>query len=194
MKKFLFAVVMICQLILAGTLCAEIVDFSTLGANTIDITKPSGYTIGDVAFSYDNQGFAGERAYISSNGINGSTVGPLMIDFASPVSALSFNFSLVNATAADPDALFITLTNSITNAFIDLLFSTNASGNGNFSYTGGAYDKASMFFDTSTPTFTLDTVSYTPDVAGAVPEPASMMLLVCGLLSLVGLKVRPTSK
>ena len=197
MKIIIAAVLLLAQFAVAGPASATLVDFSDM-QETIDITQainPAGYSASGVTFSYDDFGSGVDFATVDSFGIFGTTPGVLLLDFATPSTALNLNFSLLEAVLADPqtgqipDALTVLFfragnMSDFTSASAD--FQANDPGDltlgfatGALAYSGLSFDHAELYFSTDAPFFTVDNVSYQP-----VPEPTSFVLLALGLLVL----------
>jgi hypothetical protein len=196
MKQKLLMIAFLIELLLVGTAIATPVqvDFTTLGSNFYDITKPGSYTIGEVTFSYENFGNTADSATIDSLGVWGTTGGSLSLDFARPAKTLGFDFSLPNVSNSYTEALYTVLSGlgvgPISASFIPYDPTDPASlgdARGTFSFTGASFNKADMYFTVEVPYFTVSNVSYEPE-ASPVPVPPGVLLLASGLLGMVGIR------
>ncbi len=182
MKRFAAAVGLLAQLFVAGTVLAMPVnvDFTVLGGSTVDITSPNSLTLNGMTMQYDNFGSTADTARATAAGLGGSTFGSLMFDLGGvQATSLNFGFSLVGAQAPVTNAVGVTLFSNGA-SLADVSANTDAAGAGQFSYTGGAFDKAIMFFGLDTPEFAVASVSY--DTASVpVPEPSAFALFAAGL-------------
>lgn len=199
MKRLLVIMAVLAQIVVAGAAFAApvTVDFSTIAVDPpgfFDITTggtPGSYTLDGITFSYDNFESVLDTATIYELGVFGSTGGSLMFDFASPATALRFDFSLPGVFDPVLGALQV-ITFSMDGIDLGYSVSADATGLSSFGETAGVLDfangpfnKAQMFFTTDVLTFSIDSLSYEPAVA-AVPEPGMLMLLAAGLFGLAG--------
>ncbi len=207
MKSTIVSLLVLLQLLTAGTALATNVDFfSALGTNQFGISGPSRssgwtyfpqsdasnyltmwYNDGTDPLSTDPQNPIG-FAQVDWTGIFGDSAGgPLVFDFNSTQRALSFHFSLLGEISP-LDGLAISFFND--GNLIDFAtaltpdLDINGNSSGLLMYKGPLFNEAAMFFFTdnaNVPLFTIDSVNYS-----AVPEPASFGLISIGLLGMGG--------
>jgi len=200
MKRFIVAIILITQVIVAGVALATPVtlDFSgiTIGQ---DVTIPNPpVALNGVTISYDDYVSGVDFALIDTAGIFGTTGGSLNLNFSIPATMLALDFSLLDATSTMgdgsqiPDSLIaIFFRNGV---FLDSISvaadffaydpatdPTLGLATGLLAYSGSAFDQATMFFSFDAPFFTASNISYEP-----VPEPATFLLLAAGLLGFSG--------
>jgi hypothetical protein len=177
------------------------VDCGVVAVET-DITLPNTLTLDGIIFSYDNYGSSTDSASINNNGISGTTLGLLTFNFDAPAYSLNFDFFLRGgAPGLIPDALIVTLSNG-GNGVADLTFQTTSFipydprnpvkeslAFGSFAYGGAPFNQAEMYFSLDAPYFNVSRITYNP-----APEPATVVLLACGMLVLNWRKVYPVKR
>ncbi|MEI7436081.1 MAG: hypothetical protein WCL16_04655 [bacterium] len=151
------------------------VDFSVLGSNTVDITtvlNPSGYTIGDVTFRYDDLGSGVDFASVDQYGILGTTFGSLLFDFNTPVTSLKFDFSVLNVTGQVSNGLFISFLSGGVEVSNLLVAATNfvpydpvnptlgGDALGSLAFNGIPFDQVAMYFSLDGPYFDVANIVY----------------------------------
>jgi|GEM_PF-936207 len=205
MEQILGAISLLGILIFAGPAFAMPVDvdFSSLGANSADITIPDSCVLDGVTFHYDNFGIAtdtfGNPAVVQVDGgsVWGSTYGCLTPDFNTPATALTFDFALLGASQSVDDALVVTFSNSgnsVTDTVVPTAFAPYDPNNpglggdslGTLTYKSAQFDQALIFFSIDAPYFGASNMTYEP-VSTTAPEPGSLLALVAGFLSASGL-------
>lgn len=188
---------------------ADIVDFSGLGTNAVDIgastTSGNGFVLGNVQFLYDDFGdpLANGTAYISGDGITGfagsSGLNGLLEFIFNPgatppipiAGGLIFHFTL--GTATDPlsvaDGAMVTLLNALTdtNTFPTDL---NGAGTASFLSPSGPYTEAETLFTGDQSAFFFNV----SDLAFDVPEPGSIVLVGSLLVMLGFVRRRPAKR
>jgi hypothetical protein len=161
------------------------VDFASLGSDVKDISStsaPSGFTLDNVQFLYEDFGDTTTSAVVDGNGVEGfgsnGLTGQLEFMFAAPTTGLVFNFHL-DLAAAYPDGAFVSLGGSIP----DTTIVTDANGDGTFSYISSfpTVNSAQIFFSASpdATAFTVTSLAY-----NVVPEPGTLALTGSMLLLL----------
>ena len=166
------------------------VDFSVLDTtSSISVADlPGGLTLNGVTMWYDPQGNPTSAA-ADQLGIYGDTNGLLVLQFATPATQLSFDFSILSVfgpTSQGAFAMFNNLPGDIVIApgnYVPDDPSNPLLGGasyGTLSYTGPAFDQADIYFSLDGPIFTAGNITYTP-----VPEPATLCLLGLGAIGLL---------
>jgi hypothetical protein len=155
--------------------------------------------MGGVTLSYDNFGSGLGSASVSPTGITGGTYGSLILTFASPVTSLSFDFALGNATGPIGDALAITFKGG-GNDVSDFGVSTanyspydparpenGGSSSGSVRFSGAAFDQAILFFSPDAGSFSVGNTSYAngslPALTNVVVTPGNGFVAVGGTAS-----------
>ena len=167
MRQRLVVSALFVQFTLATTAMAvRTVDFTTLGASSIDITmatNPVGAALDGVIFKYDNAGSAADTALVDSTGISGSTFGALTFLFISPTTQLNFDFSLLGVAAPSVDGVTMTFTNAgalVTDLIVPANTLAGGNANGSVAYNGAAFNQVTMFFSLDSTSFTAGNVTY----------------------------------
>jgi len=186
-------------LVQAVALHAIPVDFSALGAATVDISSsvnPDGTTLDGVTFRYVDFGDLNNFATISSLGVTGSNGGSLILDFSAPATALSFSFTVFPFAPPVAEAIYATLRFGTGDTGVDVIVPASLSDGydgalGSFSYSGSTFNHVEMYFayDEPLPYFSVDTLSYEPAPVGLVPDASSTIgLMAMGFVGLVGVR------
>jgi hypothetical protein len=169
------------------------VDFSVLGANTVDITvqnNPAGLTLNGVNFGYDNFGSPADVANANSAGILGTTLGVLLLSFSDLVTGLNLDFSVLDVTGPEPETLLAIFDNGdfvvVPGTFVPNDPNNPTLGDivGSLAYQNLAlpFTQATLFFspvaeDLAPPVnFTVSNVSYDVKSQGAIPEPSTIII------------------
>ena len=172
------------------------VDFSVLGADSYSITAPDSYTLDGVTFRYDNLGSIDDIAQIDAYGVFGSTYGSLILDFGSPVTAVSLDFTAIAVYGPVNNAISVAFSNagsgvggsSVSASDFELYDPGNpllgGDAYGTLSYNGVTFNRALISFSADAPYFSVDSLTYTP-----APEPSALAVLAAGLLRLPGIRL-----
>lgn len=111
-------------------------------------------------------------------GGNNPTGGSLIIEFATPVTSLTFDFVLPDTVTPVTDGLSVTFKND-GNDVADLLVPANPAGGhllGSLAYSGAEFNQVTIFFSLDAPTFNIAELSYEP-----VPDPTPPHPGFCGM-------------
>ncbi len=188
MKSVVTAVLALLLVTAGSVLAAPVtVDFTQLGGSVVDLA--AGYTLNGVTFTYNNFGGT-DTATVDSSGVFGGTNGLLTLDFNWCVGGLTFTYSILGVSGVTPpisDGVIAIFNNGApalsvpadfcpgctTDLVGTLAYGTLATPSG----WVGPFTSTGLYFSTSGPFFTIDSLTY-----DTVPEPASLLLLACGLV------------
>ncbi len=193
MKRFsiFFALIALPLLSIPATADVVVVDFASLGIETVDLTLSdnppgwTGYSTPDgLSFLYDNPDSNGEFAYISSTGVFGTTGQALSLDFSPTMGGLAreltVDFALLGVTEPVGAGLAVIFDNGqIAFADANQFDADQGIAYGTLAYQGRSFGQASLHFAPAS-YFDVSGVSYT-----SVPEPSALMLLIPGLAGII---------
>lgn len=179
MKRILAVIAVLALVWFAGGATANADTITWPASGFTGITSPDSLTLGGIKFWYDNFGDGTQSAYVSSNGVQGTTGGALYLDFAIPATSLDFSFLLHSFNpAGDLSSVVTAIFSNNEIAWAPGAFASE-DVSGLFSYTGPAFSQAAIYFSVDAPNFLLSNVSYTP-----APLPGAFLLLTSGMAAL----------
>jgi len=149
-----------------------------------------GFTGGDATYGTE-AGPGPVAGFFNPPDLEGSTSGTLTMSFADPTTSLSFSGSLNNAemifiSPAFYLALFGPTSQLIGNFTMDVARQPNDGlyPVGQFSYSGSLVSRVVVTFNSAVaPRFAIDNLTYD----GVIPEPSTVLALLCGVAGMGGL-------
>ncbi len=186
---------------LAMGLCLSGAQATTL---TMDLPEPQavdGLLLEGVHFNYTLNGAAstdatvpvyavGDLLHVQDPVLEGSTDGTLVLDFDTPVNDVSFGVAL-QAETAQPDAVWVQawLGNTVQDQRWLSLVPEVLFAEARYAWSGLAINRLQISFAMPASRFVFDNLSFTPAVS-SVPEPATHLMWMAGLMVLGGLAKR----
>ncbi len=182
MKAVLTAVLALFVVSAVGAAAQITVDFNQIPVATQwPLDSPNTQTLNGLIFTA-NLG-DGSGAIVDNTGISGSSSYSINIAFPVPTWGLSFTFTLLGDSGLDPIGV-VTLFNTLDNpAWPAGCASCTDPISGAVAYgtLGGArvmqFTSVDLYFSPTSNSFLIDRMTY-----DTVPEPASLLLLACGLV------------